>query len=87
MPAASCCAFLNNDVEAFDPDWLTEMVGLASQPGVGAVGAKLLYPDNTVQHAGTVAGLFGVAAHGYLREPRQADGYLFQLQTRERSPQ
>jgi O-antigen biosynthesis protein len=73
--------FLNNDVEAFDPDWLTEMVGLAIQPGVGAVGAKLLYPDNTVQHAGTVAGLFGVAAHGYLREPRRADGYLFQLQT------
>jgi O-antigen biosynthesis protein len=73
--------FLNNDVEAFDPDWLTEMVGLAIQPGVGAVGAKLLYPDNTVQHAGTVAGLFGVAAHGYLREPRQADGYLLQLQT------
>jgi O-antigen biosynthesis protein len=72
---------LNNDVEAFDAGWLTEMVGLALQPGVGAVGAKLLYPDSTVQHAGIVAGLFGVAAHGYLREPRQADGYLFQLQT------
>lgn len=73
--------FLNNDIEAFDSEWLTEMVGLAIQPGVGAVGAKLLYPDNTVQHAGTVAGLFGVAAHGYVREPRQANGYLFQLQT------
>jgi O-antigen biosynthesis protein len=72
---------LNNDVEAIDPGWLTEMVGLALQPGVGAVGAKLLYPNNTVQHAGTVAGLFGVAAHGYLREAREADGYLLQLQT------
>jgi GT2 family glycosyltransferase len=72
---------LNNDVEAIEPGWLTEMVGLALQPGVGAVGAKLLYPDNTVQHAGTVAGLFGVAAHGYLREARDADGYLLQLQT------
>jgi O-antigen biosynthesis protein len=72
---------LNNDVEAIDPGWLGEMVGLALQPGVGAVGAKLLYPNNTVQHAGTVAGLFGVAAHNYLREPRDAEGYLLQLQT------
>ena len=72
---------LNNDVEAIDRGWLTEMVGLALQPGVGAVGAKLLYPNDTVQHAGTVAGLFGVAAHGYLREPREADGYMLQLQT------
>ncbi|MGO9832258.1 MAG: glycosyltransferase family 2 protein [Myxococcaceae bacterium] len=72
---------LNNDVEAIEPGWLTEMVGLALQKGVGAVGAKLLYPNNTVQHAGAVAGLFGVAAHNYLREPREADGYLLQLQT------
>ena len=72
---------LNNDVEAIDPGWLTEMVALALQPGVGAVGAKLLYPNDTVQHAGAVAGLFGVAAHGYLRESHDADGYLLQLQT------
>lgn len=72
---------LNNDVEATAPGWLSEMVGLALQPDVGAVGAKLLYPEGTVQHAGTVAGLFGVSAHGYLREPRDADGYLLQLQT------
>jgi len=72
---------LNNDVEAIHQGWLNEMVGLSLQPGIGAVGAKLLYPDNRVQHAGTVAGLFGVAAHGYLREARDADGYLLQLQT------
>jgi GT2 family glycosyltransferase len=72
---------LNNDVEAIDGSWLTEMVGLALQPGVGAVGAKLLYSDDRVQHAGTVAGLFGVAAHSYRRETRQADGYLLELQT------
>lgn len=72
---------LNNDIEATEASWLTEMVGLALQPGVGAVGAKLLYPNNAVQHAGTVAGLFGVSAHAYMREPREADGYLFQLQT------
>jgi O-antigen biosynthesis protein len=75
---------LNNDVEATDPDWLQEMVGHALQPGIGAVGAKLLYPNNTVQHAGAVAGLFGVAAHSNIREPRDADGYLLELQvTRE----
>jgi len=72
---------LNNDIEAIDPGWLTEMVGLALQPGVGAVGAKLLYPDGTVQHAGVVAGLIGVAAHSYVREPGGSDGYLLQLQT------
>jgi O-antigen biosynthesis protein len=72
---------LNNDVEAIESGWLAEMVGLALQPGVGAVGAKLLYPDDKIQHAGTVAGLFGVAAHAYLREPRHAEGYLLQLQT------
>jgi GT2 family glycosyltransferase len=72
---------LNNDVQAIESGWLTEMVGLALQPGVGAVGAKLLYPNDTVQHAGMVGGLFGVVAHAYLREPREADGYLLQLQT------
>jgi GT2 family glycosyltransferase len=72
---------LNNDVEAIEQGWLSEMVGLALQPGVGAVGAKLLYSNGTVQHGGTVAGLFGVAAHAYLREPREADGYLMELQT------
>jgi O-antigen biosynthesis protein len=72
---------LNNDIAAITPGWLTEMVGLALQPGVGAVGAKLLYPNGTIQHAGTVAGLIGVAAHPYVREPGTADGYLLQLQT------
>ncbi len=72
--------FLNNDIEVIAPDWLSEMVALALQPGVGAVGAKLLYPNGTVQHAGVVAGLFGVASHPYVREPREAEGYLLQLQ-------
>ncbi len=48
--------FLNNDVLAISPDWLEAMVKLAEQPGVGAVGAKLYYPDDTVQHAGVVVG-------------------------------
>ena len=44
--------FLNNDCEPLRPDWLAEMVALAVRPPIGAVGAMLLYPDQTVQHAG-----------------------------------
>ena len=55
---------LNNDIEVISPDWLTQMIGYASQEHVGAVGAKLLYPNNTVQHAGVVLGV-GVASHLY----------------------
>jgi glycosyltransferase involved in cell wall biosynthesis len=50
-------ATLNNDVSVISPDWLNELMGLAIQPGVGAVGAKLYYPDDTVQHAGIILGL------------------------------
>lgn len=57
-------ALLNNDIEVIDPDWLTKMLGYAAQKHIGAVGAKLLYPNNTVQHAGVVLGV-GVASHLY----------------------
>jgi GT2 family glycosyltransferase/SAM-dependent methyltransferase len=56
---------LNDDVEVLAPDWLREMVSHALRPEVGAVGAKLLYADRTVQHAGIVLGLGGVAGHIY----------------------
>ena len=59
----SLLALLNNDVEVINSDWLDEMVGVAILPDVGAVGAKLLYPDNRVQHAGVVLGPGGVAGH------------------------
>lgn len=67
--------FLNNDIEAINPDWLEELVKLAVQPGVGAVGAKLLYADDTIQHAGIVVGMGGVAGHGHLNYPRTAAGH------------
>jgi O-antigen biosynthesis protein len=57
---------LNNDTEAIDSGWLTEMVSLACRPEIGAVGAKLLYPDDTLQHGGVVLGIGwpgGVAGH------------------------
>jgi GT2 family glycosyltransferase len=66
--------FLNNDTEVISPDWLEELVSLAIQPDVGAVGAMLYYPDDTVQHAGVILGLGGVAAHAHNGLPRGAPG-------------
>ena len=76
---------LNNDVEVLDPGWLAEMVGLAMRPGVGAVGAKLLYPDGTIQHAGVVLGIGsfeggpGIAGHFGYGAGRTEPGYADQL--------
>ena len=63
-------ALLNNDIEVITEGWLTEMVSHAVRPGIGAVGAKLLYPNRLVQHSGVIIGLGGVAghAHKYLKE-------------------
>ena len=64
--------FCNNDIEAIEPGWLEHMLALAQQPGVGMVGAQLLYPDrHTIQHAGVCVGAFGVAEHygKFLRLP------------------
>jgi GT2 family glycosyltransferase len=54
---------VNNDVEVLEATWLEAMVSLALKPGVGCVGAKLLYPDGTLQHGGVVTGIAGVAGH------------------------
>jgi GT2 family glycosyltransferase len=54
---------LNNDTEVITPDWIQEMAGCLLQPGVGIVGARLLFGDGTVQHAGVLAGVGGVANH------------------------
>ncbi|GGF72879.1 hypothetical protein GCM10007301_35870 [Azorhizobium oxalatiphilum] len=62
-------ALLNNDIEITHPDWLEEMVPLAMRPDTGAVGAKLYYPDGTIQHAGVVAGLGGPAGHAFAFAP------------------
>jgi len=71
---------LNNDVEVISPDWLGELVSQSLRPGIGAVGAKLLYPGETLQHAGVVAGLFGVAGHVFRGLPRAASGYFGRAQ-------
>lgn len=70
---------LNNDTEVLTKGWLTKMVGYAMQKHVGCVGAKLLYPDYTVQHAGVILGLGGVASHAYIGADRNDLGYLGRL--------
>ncbi len=72
---------INNDIEVITPDWLEEMVSHALRPDVGCVGAKLYYPDDTVQHAGVVLGLGGVANHALRRTPRHEPGYFGRLWT------
>lgn len=67
---------LNNDIEVIAPGWLRDMLGVAQREGVGAVGAKLLYPDGTVQHAGVVLGLGGIAAHPHKGIDATACGYF-----------
>nr|MBA2432448.1 glycosyltransferase family 2 protein [Chthoniobacterales bacterium] len=69
-------ALLNNDTEVENGDWLREMVSHAVRPGIGAVGARLWYPDGTLQHGGVVAGLGGVAGHAMYRVPRGHPGYF-----------
>ncbi len=71
---------LNNDVEIITPDWLQEMLMFAQRPDVGAVGAKLYYPDDTIQHAGIILGIGGVAGHSHKNFPRDAYGYFSRLQ-------
>jgi GT2 family glycosyltransferase len=66
---------LNNDTEVISPDWLEEMVGHLLQPRVGAVGAKLYYPDGRVQHGGVTVGPGGGPNHLHLGLERDAAGY------------
>ena len=67
---------LNSDVEVITPDWLEEMVSFAIKPDVGAVGARLWYPDGKLQHGGVIIGIGGVAGHFHLRLPKGNMGYF-----------
>ncbi|MDP4023555.1 glycosyltransferase [Methylobacterium sp. NEAU 140] len=72
---------LNNDVAVLEPGWLEALVRQACRPGVGAVGAKLLYGDGRLQHAGVVVGLGGRAGHILRRRPGDTPGHLGRLRT------
>lgn len=70
---------LNNDVEVINEEWLTKMLGLAQREDVGCVGAKLYYPDNTIQHGGIIVGLGGAAAHAHRGFKKKEYGYFLRL--------
>jgi len=70
---------LNNDMKVINSDWLEAMLEHAQQDNVGAVGAKLLYPDNTVQHAGVIIGIQGVAGHSHKYFHDKSVGYFYRV--------
>jgi len=70
---------LNNDIEVITPGWLSEMVSHAIRPDIGCVGAMLYYPDNTIQHAGVVLGVGGIAGHAHKYFKRGSSGYFSKL--------
>lgn len=65
----------NNDIEVINSDWLNELVSHATRPGIGAVGAKLLYENGMVQHAGVITGIGGVAGHCHKYIDKNEPGY------------
>lgn len=73
---------LNNDVEVIEPTWLKEMVSCLSFPETGVVGAKLLYRNGKIQHAGVITGFGGLAGHWYLNKSRTFGGPLNRLHVR-----
>lgn len=72
---------LNNDIEILSSDFLRELLSYSQRPDVGAVGAKLYYPDDTIQHAGVIMGINGSAGHSHKSYPRAAVGDLYRLVT------
>jgi len=69
-----CLLLLNNDIEVLAPDWLAAMLEHCTRPEVGAVGAKLLYPDGRIQHAGVTVGKDDIAAHAFHLCPADEPG-------------
>lgn len=72
---------MNNDIEVIEPAWMEEMLGCAQRPEVGIVGAKLFYPDDTIQHAGVVLGMGGIAGHVLCKADGKEYGYNARLVT------
>ena len=77
--AGELVLLLNNDIEVVSEEWLSEMAAQALRPRIGAVGVKLLYPDDTVQHAGVVLGIGGIAGHSHKYYANDQPGYFDRL--------
>ncbi len=75
----SVIGLINNDVEVISPNWLSELVSHALRPDVGCVGAKLYFENDTIQHAGVVLGIGGVAGHSHKQYGRKEHGYFSRL--------
>ncbi len=76
----SIILLLNNDTELISPrNWLEEMIGYAQRQAIGCVGSKLLYSNNTIQHAGVICGIDCTAGHSHLNYPLQSSGYFDRL--------
>lgn len=71
--------FLNNDIEVINPEWLDELISHACRPGIGAVGARLIFPNGTIQHAGIVLGIGGWAGHAHKSFSSLHHGYAGRL--------
>ena len=67
---------LNNDTEMIEPDSIKEMLDVCMRPDVGIAGAKLLYEDNTIQHAGVIVGFGGIAGHAFIGQDKEDNGYF-----------
>ncbi len=67
---------MNNDMEVTSPDWMTEMLGHCERPGTGIVGARLYFPNDTIQHAGIIIGIGGVAGSVFVGLKRGHTGYM-----------
>lgn len=76
---SSIIGLINNDIEVINPHWLSSMVGHAARDDIGCVGAKLLYSDGRIQHAGVVLGYGGGAGHAHKYFPRYHPGYMKRL--------
>lgn len=72
---------LNNDIEVISKNWIVELKINAVRPGIGCVGAKLYYPDGTIQHGGVIIGIGGVADHAFKHEKGNSTGYQQRLIT------
>lgn len=76
MASGEALLLLNNDIEALEPSWFEEMLSHCIREDIGCVGAKLLYPDMTIQHAGIILGLGGYAAHSHRESCQYDNGYF-----------
>ncbi|MGD1037834.1 MAG: glycosyltransferase family 2 protein [Roseiarcus sp.] len=83
MAKGALVLLLNNDIEIVERDWLKEMVSCFEFDDVGVVGAKLLYPDRTIQHVGVIAGLGGYAGHWFIGQDKDFPGPMGRLRVRQ----